>query len=329
METELGIGAAQNIIAIIADFDFTLSKEASQEPIFRKYGINGDEFWKLTDRLSGEYRQKLDDESLFPEELRAPQNLQRAPVCNILAYMDLFLEYIKNGKCKGLSRLKLREFGREIQLCPGVPDFIIEMKNNVKNNPEWNKYGVSLEFYVISSSLEDLIIGSIGKYCDGIFACRVSPDIGDDPVKGEICKIKYNLENTTKTRFVYQVHKGQDIPLDTKIQAHLKRIPGKNILYIGDGPSDVPAMATLIDKKGETIGVYVEKDLPIEQDLYFRNALLLLQQKRVPFIGPANYTKGTSTRKYIEYFIMETANKIIEEKEKLLKGTNFELPKHP
>lgn len=74
-----------------------------------------------------------------------------------------------------------------------------------------------------------------------------------------------------------------DIDLNRSMPEDDKRIPFCNMIYIGDGLSDVPCMKMMKAYGGFSIAVYQKRDGKVED---------LLRRDRVDYIYPADYSEG-------------------------------------
>ena len=178
------------------------------------------------------------------------------------------------------TRADLVEKGREIVLFPGVQDWFGRI------NAFGETQGVQVEHYVISSGLREIIEGSaISGAFREIYASEFYYDAAGRPVWP-----KLTVNFTAKTQFVYRINKGVlDVSNDRDLNASMpddsKRVPFTNMIYIGDGLSDVPCMKMMRAYGGQAIAVYQESNRSGVEDL--------LAKGRVDFIFPADYSEGT------------------------------------
>ncbi len=327
--TKCKLAQPQNIIAIAADFDLTLISEYCQGPLFRAYDMDGYEFWQGVDQLAAKLTEINRDESQFSENLQVKSDetgistQHGAGICRETFYLDVLFDNIRSGQIdqeKGgkLNRQRLRELGQDLAFFPGVPNFVKELKDYVSNNEEWNKYDIKLEFYVISTGIAEIIRGSkLGELCDGVFACEVYEN-----AQGVIDGTLFPVTHTEKTRFVYKIHKGFGVDVNDQIPKEQRRIDGRNIMVIGDGPSDIPMMATAQDIGGMGLGVYSTMAGEAKNKKYYNNAHLLRQQGRVFNIAPADYNKGSAVRMTLERFVDDSAQRIIEKRDSMFDRVN-------
>ena len=250
------------IIALIYDFDGTLSPGNMQEFGFiQAIGSTPEEFWSKSDGIA-----KGQDAS------------------NILAYMKLmFDEARKNGI--RLTREDFRRYGSDIVLFEGVREWF----RNV--NEYGRRHGVIIEHYINSSGLKEIIEGSpIAKEFKHIFAGSF---IYDEAGEAEWPGIAVDF--TAKTQFLFKIQKGIFSSRDAKrvnesMAEDAKRIPFTNMIYFGDGETDIPSMKVVNMFGGNAIAVFNPTD-PRKRGL----ARKLLRQGRVNFITPAIYSRESRT----------------------------------
>ena len=145
---------------------------------------------------------------------------------------------------------------------------------------------VTIEHYVISSGLREIIEGSgIAHEFREIYACEFFYN-----EEGLACWPKLDVNFTNKTQFVYRINKGvldvsDDKTLNDSMPDDSKRIPFTNMIYVGDGLSDVPCMKMMRAYGGQAIAVY--------QSTNRQGVEKLLGDGRVDFIFPADYRADT------------------------------------
>ncbi len=311
----------QNIIAVIWDFDKTLIPGYMQEPLFRRYGVESAEFWQEVNSLGAYYR-----------------NAGIERVADDMIYLNHLLTYVTHGVFQGLSNAVLRELGREIEFYPGMPDFLSRTKRMVASDPTYQKHEIALEHYVVSTGLRQMIMGSrIAEFVDDVWACEFLEHIAPPgylaetpPLPGsgrEIRQIGYSIDNTTKTRALFEINKGTNrfprIGVNSKIDEAERRIPFQNMIYVADGPSDVPVFSILNQKGGRTFAVY-RKGSHRE----FQQVNELQKQDRVRSFGEANYTEDSQTSMWIETAIREIADRIVAVRDQALGDKVGKAPRH-
>ena len=312
----------QNIIACIWDFDKTLIPGYMQTPIFDHYRVDAKKFWKEVNELPQYYRKNGLD-------LIVPDTV----------YLNHFITYARAGIFKGLNNRRLREFGAEIEFYKGLPEFFDDVKHFVKADPAYRQHDIRVEHYIVSTGLRQMILGSkIAPYVDGVWGCEFvenPPQAGWLDAEGLkttnpskcISQIAYTLDNTTKTRAIFEINKGtnkiSDIDVNAKIPDEDRRVPIQNMIYIADGPSDIPVFSIVNRFGGRTFAVYQ----PGSND-EFSQVNNLQKQGRVQSYGEADYTEGSQTAMWIDNAVNEIAELIVANRQRALGDKIGKPPKH-
>jgi phosphoserine phosphatase len=171
------MGAPQNVIAIVFDFDDTLTDDSTTK-LLESHGIDTTHFW-------GERMKALTVDGWDPP----------------LAYLKLILDEVGEGKPLGnLTNADLRAFGATLDFYPGIPELFDELRAQVR---EHTISRPSIEFYVISGGLEEVIRGSrFAGYFEGMWGCRFYESAGR--VQGVTNAISF----TEKTKYIFAINKG-------------------------------------------------------------------------------------------------------------------------
>lgn len=243
------------IIAFMYDFDRTLCTKDMQEYSFIPgLGVDAKTFWAEVEKMS------------------KTENMER-----IISYMYYM---IKSATAKNLpiQRSNFVDNGKDVELFPGVKDWFTRM------NTLGEELGLQIEHYIISSGLTEIIEGTeIHKEFKKIYACEFHYDengCADWPA--------LTVNYTNKTQFLFRINKGilemtEDEALNEFVEDRDRRIPFRNMIYLGDGLTDVPCMKLVKNNGGQSIGVYTDKD-------HVKNLLL---DRRVDFIAKADYRKDS------------------------------------
>ena len=310
----------QNIVACIWDFDKTLIPDYMQAPLFRRYGVDEANFWTETNALAEHYR------------------LRGCKISPEISYLNHLLTHVLSGRMAGLNNRVLRECGSEIKFYSGLPEFFESSRAWVKTKPEYIKHELSLEHYIVSTGLAEMIRGSsIAPVVDGIWACEfienpLQPgflrqnELGLEAA-AEIAQIGMMIDNTTKTRAIFEINKGTNkdpsIEVNAKITAEDRRIPLQNMIYIADGPSDVPSFSVVSKGGGKTYAVYN----PTSRAEFEQNDRLR-HNGRIDHYGPADYRAGSATVNWLQLQTEKIFDRLVAERESAVASRVSHPPRH-
>ena len=304
----------QNVIALVWDFDKTLIPGHMQEPIFAEYGVDGEKFWREVNREFDKKRKKKAD---------GPSHVF---VSREIFYLNSMLKHVEDGRFQGLNNTKLRKLGRKIKFCLGLPKFFDLLQSQVAENHAYKKYGIELEHYVVSAGIRKIVQGSrINPHLKGVWGSEfIEEDRGQGPV---ISRLSYVVDNTSKTRALFEINKGTNIDpridVNSFIKASDRRVPFSNMIYIGDGPSDVPAFSIVNKNGGHTFAVYQKS--PPEHHGEVRK---LQKQERIQNFFEANYRKGSPAHLELSQTISEIADAIITRRKQHIEDRVAQPPGH-
>jgi hypothetical protein len=289
----------QNTVAIVYDYDQTLSPNYMQdEVLFPHFGIDSKKFWKGCHALVG--NEGYDNE---------------------LAYMKALLDYLDLDRP---TNADLRALGGKLNFFPGLPDMFEEFKAGLLT-PQHEAHGIRLEHYIISSGLKALIDGSrLAPYVRAIFGCEFAED-----KEGRITFPRRVISHTQKTQFLFRINKGmldyaQDV--NDHMPHELRPVPFEHIIYVGDGPTDVPCFTVVRQQGGQAIAVYNPND-PTRASFKKCYQLSTLAD-RVRHIAPADFRKGSHLRCVLEQMITDVADRIVQRRARDLEAGTIRAPKH-
>ncbi|MBR5945916.1 haloacid dehalogenase-like hydrolase [bacterium] len=215
------------IVALIYDFDKTLCTKDMQEYAFiPSLGMDSVTFWKEVNDFAS--KNQMDP---------------------ILAYMFMMTKMAR-GKVL-LTKNVLKEQGKTVELLPGIPEWFSKIREFGETE------GVRIEHYIVSSGLTQIILGTgLAEEFSGIYASEFLYDENGVPIWPALA-----LNYTSKTQFIFRINKGiRDITeakaLNSFTPQSERRIPYRNMIYIGDGLTDVPCMKLVKLNGGRSIGVY-------------------------------------------------------------------------
>jgi len=277
------------VIAIIFDFDETLGSDTIGF-LLTAHNIPPQDFWQEVDRMV----QKHWDPPL--------------------AYMDLLLRFAKEEKLD-LSQKSLNSLGKKLPLFPGLPKAFVELKEYVRTEPNLKDARVNLEFYIVSGGIEEIVRGSrVAAHVNGIFGSNFAYD----PKTKQPIGIQSAISFTEKTRYLYGINKGISVgelrsnpyKINDALSGAARRIPFSQMIYIGDGPSDIPCLSAVTQYGGAGIGVSAPSKT-------FHKGYELARGKRIT-VGPytANYGTGSDMRKVLEETILRMGLSIAENQRK-------------
>lgn len=264
-ETEEGRDMGRPIVALMYDFDKTLSPKNMQDYGFMQgLDVSSEEFWEACSHLTREHQMD-----------------------SILSYMYMMLE--KGQSQYLLRRESFQKLGKSVKLFPGVRTWFSRM------NEYCAGYGLICEHYIISSGLKEIIEGTeIAHEFKEIYAAEFM--YGESGLaKWPAMAVNY----TSKTQFLYRINKGVLDVTDQKglnryVPEDDRRIPFRNMIYFGDGDTDVPCMKLTKVNGGHSIVVY-EKDK--------KEAARLVGENRANFAFRADYRAGSALSKAVESVI--------------------------
>ncbi len=286
-----------NIIAVIWDFDRTLVDGHMQDPIFKKYGIDSRAFWR--------------DVNAAPGKITREKGVR---VNEDTYYLNHFIRCAHNGTFPGLNNEQLRLFGKEQKFYPGVPEILRKTKEMLIHDESYSEYGIQVEHYIVSTGFAETIRGTeLMPLVDGVWGCELLDD-----EKGVIGDIVYTIDNTTKTRAIFEINKGigklDEINVNSNVPKSLRRIQFENMIYIADGPSDIPAFSLIGQNGGSTFAIYPKGNMEA-----MKQVEQMRSDGRVDMYAEADYREGTTAYMWITNKIQELADRIRNrEKEKII-----------
>lgn len=297
-----------NVIAVIWDFDKTLMPGYMQDPIFNHFNVNPTDFWKEVNELPQKYG----------KDIRVNKDT---------IYLNQFIADAQPGKrFDGLNNEMLKAFGKQLHFYEGIPEIFQKTKQIADLKPEYAEYGIKVEHYVVSTGMAEMIRGSIiAKDVSGIWGCELAEhEINGKNVIGETI---YTIDNTSKTRALFEINKGipqnPDIDVNAKMEDSVRRVPFGNMIYIADGPSDVPAFSLINRYGGSTFAIYPKGD-----DKAFKQVEKLREDGRINMYAEANYKEGTTAYMWITNKIEKYANRICESERRKIQNSISDVPKH-
>jgi len=257
----------KHIIALLYDFDKTLCPKDMQEYSFiPNLGMNASEFWGEANKLS------------------VNDGMDR-----ILAYMYLMMKLGRKNDFP-ITKESFQQLGKDVKLYKGVKTWFKRINDYGKS------LGVEIEHYILSSGLKEIIDGTpIAKEFKKIYACEFHYN-----TNGNADWPQQAVNFTTKTQFLFRISKGvldtaDDFLLNRKVKDEDRRIPYQNMIYFGDGMTDVPCMKLVKQYGGHSIAIYNNKEKQKVEPL--------LKDDRVNFICEGDYSEGSTLETIVKEII--------------------------
>lgn len=298
------------IIAVIWDFDKTLINGYMQDPMFKEYGIDSKEFWDANNAL--------------PEALQKEQGIR---VNKDTIYLNTFIRYAQEGKFKGLNNAKLKEFGKQQDFYPGIPELFAKTKELVESNPHYKEYDIHVEHYIVSTGMAAVIRGSaLSGLVDGIWGCEF---IDRPNAEGEmvISEVAYTVDNTSKTKAIFEINKGvgryEGVDVNSSLPKEMRRVQFEDMIYIADGPSDIPAFSVINQRGGATFAIY-----PHGKENALKQVEEMRMNGRINMYAEADYSEGTTAYMWIMNKIQQFADRIVESERAKISAQVGNAPKH-
>ena len=261
----------QNTIALVYDFDGTLSPQPMQEyTVLPKIGIEPAEFWRMVNK-----------EATLTES------------DPMLVYMRHIIEALEREKVD-VKREDFAAMARQVEYFPGVTTWFTRMNAYVKKR---SRGQVKVQHYLISAGQREILDGvSIRKHFKRIYASEYHFDH-----HGVATFPKRLVTGTQKTQFLFRINKGvEDVneSIDEHMPEALRPIPFPNMIYLGDGMTDVPSMAITKKNGGFAVAVYDEK-----KDHGRATCTKLLDAGRVDYIAEADFRKASKLSRRVELLL--------------------------
>ena len=249
-------------IAIICDCDNTLAPDTTSM-LLEDNGINLDSFWK---------------------DIGSKVKLGWDPP---VAWMTEIAELIKNGKISQDTNAKLAEFGKTVTTFPGASEFITELNESLGK-----EHDITVEGYVVSCGIESLMQGTtLSESFTEIFGSNFYEK------DGIIAGVKSSITFTEKTKFIFAINKGisdireEPYKVNKFIEKEKRNIPFENMIYLGDGASDIPCFSMIKSLGGYCIGIDIDSK-------WHKDFQLELRKREMTAFKP-DYREGSELRKNI------------------------------
>lgn len=256
-------------VALMYDFDYTLSPAFMQDYMLKEFNVNVSEFWKDCN------------------DFGTQNNMD-----SVLAYMYKIMEFCKSRDIK-LTEKFLNSVGEKITLYKGVEEWFDRITEFGKT------IGLDIEHYIISSGNKEILEGTpIADKFKRIYASSYAYDSN-----GEAYWPNQAVNFTTKTQYIFRIKKNILDDLNEQKKINEKITPYVNydhMLYFGDGFTDIPTMVVVKSHGGYSICVYDDRNPKA-----LKTANQILTDGRVNYIAPTNYTEGSRIDNLVKDILQE------------------------
>ncbi len=249
--------------------------------IFPAFGIDTQKFWS-----------------------RCADLVQSEGYDNELAYMKCLLDCLATDRP---TNQELKHLGAKMHLYKGLPEMFEEFSMDLLEE-QHSAAGIHVDHFVVSSGLKVLIEGSqLRPYLREVFGCEYAED-----AEGKISFPKRVISHTQKTQYLFRINKGM-LDMSQDVNDHMsdetRPVPFPNMIYIGDGPTDVPCFTIMRKNGGHAIAVYNPDD---PSRASFKKCYdLSVHADRVRHIAPSDYRRGSHLRLLLEEIVGEIADRIL------------------
>ena len=256
----------QNTIALVYDFDGTLIPKTMQEyTIIPRLKLDSDKFWSQIIKEANDTEGEI-----------------------MMIYMRQLITHAESMNIN-ITKEEFKLMASKIKYFKGVETWFDNINQYIKSK----HHKIKVAHYVISAGHHEILEStSIHHKLTNVFGSQYYFDN-----KGRATFPKNVVTDTAKTQFLFRINKGKEKVSDSinsHMPEHKRPIPFENMIYIGDGLTDVPSMALIKKQNGHAVSVYPKNSK--EQKKVSADLLLA---KRVDFIAEANYTKSSILYKRI------------------------------
>ena len=262
---------SQDTIALVYDFDGTLSPQPMQEyTVLPKIGAKPAQFWAKVNR-----------------EARETESDQ------MLVYMRHIIEALEIARVD-VKREDFMAMARRIKYFPGVTGWFGRIDAYVRQR---SRGQVKVQHYLISAGQREILDGvSIRRHFKRIYASEYHFDH-----HGVATFPKLLVTDTLKTQFLFRINKGKESVTES-INEHMpegeRPIPFQNMVYLGDGMTDVPSMAITKKNGGFAVAVYNPR-----AEKGRATCMRLLDAGRVDYIAAADYRASSKLSKRVQLLL--------------------------
>ncbi|AFZ20329.1 HAD family hydrolase [Allocoleopsis franciscana] len=205
----------------------------------------------------------------------------------ILARFYSLIEESKQRDQDKITKEYLTKFGEELAPFEGVPEMFKRLRQSAKTIvPD-----IEVEFYLITCGMVEIARHTcIASEFTAMWGCEFSYN-----EEGEIEFVKQLVSHTEKTRYLFQLAKGIDktnqdgqMFVYRDVSPEELHVPLRQVIYVGDGSSDIPCFSLMNEENGVAIGVY--KGSTVQE---WNREVQLSTSQRVANLAEADYREDS------------------------------------
>jgi len=266
-------------IAIVWDFDGTLTSEDSTTKVveFLQEGRSGNEFWSMVKSLRGDQRKPkwehvlASDAPIWMYALSRIAFARRVPLNS-----EFFENFVKP----------------QITLYDRVPGFLRKLRL-LEETAAFRRVQLRIHHFIITAGLKDLVELLLPQgLITWTFGCRYEVTAATEDTQSPESVPVFCMDETMKTRSLFEISKGsfqdREKSVNRRVPIENRWAPFSNMVYIGDGDTDVPALSLVRSQGGLGVAVYDPSKSKEDVDRRLKNMRL---DKRADLITPADFSE--------------------------------------
>lgn len=272
-------------IAIVWDFDGTLTPLVSTSKVVEILGDSPDDFWAYVKSLRGDKKLPKWEHILASDAPIWMYSLSRLAFSKgIPLNREFFEAFVKP----------------HIHLYDEVPRLLRRIKL-LQDTKRFRSVDLKIHHFVITAGLKDLVEQMLPEgLVTWTFGCRYQVVVDQRRNEPPESVPVFCMDETMKTRSLFEISKGsfrdKNHSVNRRVTAEDRWAPFENIIYLGDGDTDVPALSLVRNHGGIGIAVYDPKKPKSEVDKRLRDMRL---DRRADLITPADFSDKGELFEYL------------------------------
>lgn len=347
------MGERSHIIACVWDFDRTLIPGNMQVPMFQEYGIDERFFWQTINQFTDRMQRRgihlsgtlayLNFVLALVQQGRLPglskthlehygQELTYFPgIPEIFSLLRNDIEQNENFRAYGITLEHYVVSSGHIEIIRGsqVAPHMEAIFASEFLEGEIDTLAAKFQFGDAPEAVPETVAKAYNSIEDTVALSEECTPLEAEPEEGEkvIRQIACVVDHTQKTRCLFEINKGcnknRAIDVNAVIENDVRRIPFQNMIYIADGPSDVPAFSVIRGHGGKAFAVYNPED-----EREFEQNDRMLAAGRIDAYGPADYRAGSTTTRWLRMHLKKIAQRIVDEECRAAEDNPGKPPEH-